>query len=377
MTSPPEFAPPSPTTRWPWLRLFDAAIVALSPRMLVLAFVLALGGKMLDAVGTFTNLGIGPDAALPEWNSLSERTSSPVGYGLVRLRAWLGDELNAVGTPWMQVIDLSKHAAQFVVTDYKTWRPLVWGSILVAYGTFAGLALARLAALEYAQADFASLPGAVRVASRWYKSAIMAPLIPFVACLILSLGVSAIQALGLMPVIGQLFGTILLPVAAIVAILLGLLWLALLLTWPLMPAAVAVEGCDSFSALSRAYSFLSSRTLLLGWCGCVSLIFGSLLRILIHEFLFGPVWSALRWSTALVDRQGGVSVLELPINAVVYLFRDAAYLSLFWTLVALSYLILRQSCDRIRPELVAPDTPPPVDPYPVVGMPAVVPQDPQ
>jgi hypothetical protein len=129
------------------------------------------------------------------------------------------------------------------------------------------------------------------------------------------------------PFIGPLLLAILIPVLLVVA-LVGTLVLAGISSFIIMPATIAVEGSDSFDALSRGYSYLLARPgAFVGW-SAVSLVVGGL-----------PIVAVLGLFDAMPGFMAPMARLLVTAGAV------ALGLSLFWTFETLVYLRLRRLVD--------------------------------
>jgi hypothetical protein len=139
-----------------------------------------------------------------------------------------------------------------------------------------------------------------------------------------------------------------------------------------MIAALGVEDCDSFGALSRTYSFVAGRPFHAAWNVAVSAIYGGVVVALagglltlslaaLDNVLEGPLGTVERWQT----------VMNWSRFFARWLFMTFA-VSLFWSLVVMNYLLLRQEVDRKPFDDIAPG-PDEVTirrDLPVVGIPA-------
>ncbi len=128
---------------------------------------------------------------------------------------------------------------------------------LAIWAVFGG-AIARIAALHAAREEKISMCQAIRFAISRFFSFFTAPLIPLVIILVLGGLMGLGGLLGTLPV-----GDIVMAVLFILALILGGIATFLLIGWagglPLMYPTIAVEGSDSFDAISRSYSYVLTR----------------------------------------------------------------------------------------------------------------------
>jgi len=167
---------------------------------------------------------------------------------------------------------------------------LIYGIIFLlgslAIWAFLGGAIYRITALHAAREEKISIKQALKFSTSKFLSFFTAPLIPL----------AIIIALGVLLLIGGLvgnlwgFGAILIGVLFVLAILLGLLIAFLIVGlvggFGLMYPTIAVEGSDSFDAISRSFSYIFARPWRSLLYGGVAMIYGTLTYLFVRLFAY-------------------------------------------------------------------------------------------
>lgn len=166
-----------------------------------------------------------------------------------------------------------------------TQRPfftLFFGVVFFCIYAFFGGALARMIAIEAARAEYVSLGSAFRFAREKFRDFLMIPLILAGAALLLWL-VPAIGAiLGAIPWIGPTITGVLFFIGLIMGVALSLWLVASALGFPLMWPTIAVEGSDSFDAMSRGISYVGQRCWLSVFYYFITIAYGGLCFVLVR-----------------------------------------------------------------------------------------------
>jgi len=245
------------------------------------------------------------------------------------------------------------------------WTELLWA--MLVWAIFGG-AIARMHAVRFARDESVSPGVAVRFLSRLWSSYLYGPLLPMLGVGGLSLiGMSVgaldawlgggrgswLSALGWLPVLASL--------------VMAMLLIVLAASWPLMVAAISVEGSDGFDGLSRAFGYVMNR--LWSYVCLVGLAFGlgvlltSLLSLFFHFSLRLAEWS--------IGGHGELHETRQFENWYAFVnFLDLAVLvSYFWSATTVIYFLLRQSDDGTPLDQVyIPGPPPKAEPLPLVGV---------
>lgn len=176
------------------------------------------------------------------------------------------------GVTWM----LSQHwlyAIIFLLVSLAIWALL-------------GGAIHRIAAVQAARDEKISLVQALRFSSGKFMSFFFAPLIP----LVIIFAVGALIMLGGLLTNIPFVGPIIVGVLFIFALLLGLLiafiLIGFLTSGGLMYPTIAVEGSDSFDAMSRSFSYVFSRPWSAALYAIVALVHGAICYVFVRVFVF-------------------------------------------------------------------------------------------
>ena len=178
-----------------------------------------------------------------------------------------------VGPGWM----LRYHLSYFVL--YMAWFILMWAIF--------GGAIARIAAVHFARDEKISVRQALRFSFSKVLSFIFAPIIPL----------AIVIAGGVLLAIGGLLlhlpwgvGPLIVGCLFIFALLIGaFMTLALIVTVGgvnLMYPTIAVEGSDSFDAISRSFSYVFAKPWRMIFYTAVSLVYGALTFLFCRFFVY-------------------------------------------------------------------------------------------
>ncbi len=163
--------------------------------------------------------------------------------------------------------------------------------ISLAAIAFAGAFICRYSALTLAGAQPEARP-VVRFVRSHLGSFIKAPLLPLATIIGTSIGFGLIAMVGAIPLVGEVligFGFVIFLIGGLIIMLmvLGLLGGASLI-YP----TLAVEGSDSFDAISRSFSYVYSRPWRMLFYSICSLIYGTLTYLFLTVALFVLLYAA-------------------------------------------------------------------------------------
>jgi hypothetical protein len=157
--------------------------------------------------------------------------------------------------------------------------------LLTLWAIFGG-AISRIAAVHAARDEKISIREALKFSTGKFFSFVSAPLIP----LIVLVGIGAVLAIG--GLLGNIpwIGPIAIGAVFFLALLAGLLMTLVLLGtiggFNLMYPTIAVEGSDSFDAISRSFSYLYARPWRLAFLTLVAVAYFALTYLFIRFFLY-------------------------------------------------------------------------------------------
>lgn len=370
---------------FPWLRLVRAAVVACTPRVLVIA----IAGLLLVEAGrqvleyAFPNRE--PLPALPRGVPLSlgggdlslaqpvqtrvgtSRSSSSRTRESASLLAEFArrPRLVPVFGVWA---DLASCYTYFLQITYVPDRPgmpraipqerswVDWiKRLFYLIWVFAVWALCGGAILRFA--TLASLRGEGYSRGRWFRFA-LARWPAGMACVLG--GWVAIYGFGwisaVMCLVADWFGTHVLPlgwawvITVIPAAILTLVVVLVVLGWPLMLAAIMIDNQDGYGAVGAAGSYLFRRPFHFLFYAGVAAVIGAAVAVVVALLVEWCIGLTL-WSAELVLPR--VSFGELLANSSLAQWHDvfrrltSAYLyGHFWTSTAVAYVLLRHDVDE-------------------------------
>ncbi len=163
---------------------------------------------------------------------------------------------------------------------------LVYGIyFLVIWSVFGG-AITRIAAVHFARDEKISVRQALAFSTSKFLSFVSAPIIP----LLIIVGMGLVLAVGgivaNVPVLGPMVIGILFVGALAAGFVMTLVMLGLAGGFTLMYPTIAVEGSDSFDAISRSFSYLYARPWRLAFYSAVSIAYGALTYLFVRYFIF-------------------------------------------------------------------------------------------
>ncbi len=210
--------------------------------------------------------------------------------------------------------------AGFVVNMIQCFKGVGWlvrihwvfGTALMIFGlgvwSFLGGAIYRIAALQAARDEKISMARALRFSGGKFLSFFVAPLIPLVVIVILG-GLIVIGSLLInIPILGPLLYSLLLFLPAlIVGVIIAFLLFGFVGGGPLMYPTIAVEGSDSFDAISRSISYIFGRPWRAGLYALVAVIYGSVCYLFVNLFIYVSL-SATRTAIKVGTWAGGTKM---------------------------------------------------------------------
>jgi len=180
-----------------------------------------------------------------------------------------------VGPVWL----MRHHALYFVLFTLL---------FLTIWAIFGG-AIARIAAVHVARDEKLSVRAALAFSLGKFLSFVSAPLIPLVIVLIVGLVPLLAGVLSSIPYIGPVFN-ILMGALFILLLAAGFVMTLVLLGtfggFNLMYPTIAVEGSDSFDAISRSFSYVYARPWRMLLYTLVAIIYGALCYLFVRLFIF-------------------------------------------------------------------------------------------
>ncbi|MDB5302440.1 MAG: hypothetical protein JWO87_4103, partial [Phycisphaerales bacterium] len=180
--------------------------------------------------------------------------------------------LTAVGPAWL----IRYHLLYFIL--FVIWFLIIWAIF--------GGAISRIAAVHVARDEKISVRQALRFSTSKLLSFVFAPVIP----LIIILAAGALIALGgllmYIPVLGPILLGSLFVLALLAAFVMTLVAAGTVGGINLMYPTIAVEGSDSFDAISRSFSYVFARPWRMIFYTVLSLVYGALCFLFVRYFVY-------------------------------------------------------------------------------------------
>jgi len=177
---------------------------------------------------------------------------------------------------------------------------------LLAWALFGG-AICRIAAVHYARDEKISVRQAMNFAVGKLLSFASAPVIPLAIVLVIGLIVSVAALIGNIPVLGPITMGALFVLPLLAGFVMTLVLLGTAGGFGLMYPTIAVEGSDSFDAISRSFSYVYARPWRMLFYSVVALAYGAATYIFVHMF----IWLAL----VLTHKFVGLSIFTTASNS--------------------------------------------------------------
>lgn len=169
--------------------------------------------------------------------------------------------------------------------NYPVFFAILAAYFLCVWSIFGG-AIARIAAVHLTRDEKISIRQALVFSTSKFFSFLSAPLIP----LLLILGIGVVVALGGLvgniPVVGPLAIALTFAAALVAGFLMALVLIGLAGGFNLMYPTIAVEGSDSFDAISRSFSYLYARPWRLGLFTAVAVVYGGICYSFVRFFIY-------------------------------------------------------------------------------------------
>lgn len=327
----------------PWVALFRTLALALHVRQIVVgviaAALMALGHLLF--IGRSTPLAASDDVfEIPLFNwapiSFVDWTLAPLADLLRPIASSdiLGNvQSGGAWSGWWSV-------GQIVLL-------LIWGGVV---GGLAGGILVRRAAFDFCREESLSLTSAMHYVRQRWIDYVSAPGLPLVIVAGLGLLLALVGWLGWAVPLGNYLISATFLVWLTIGVTMVVLLAAVLFGWPMMIAAVSINGGDGFDALSRGFGFVLDRWRYYGCCLLIMVAYGILIFTLTNTVLILGA-NFLRDGLALGSGNnafGGIpdSLPPGAWNFVIRLLLTGFGYSFFWANMTVIYLVLRKSVDN-------------------------------
>ncbi len=172
----------------------------------------------------------------------------------------------------------------WLMTQHPVYFMLLGAIFLVIWSVFGG-AICRIAAVHVARDEKLSIRSALMFSGGKFLSFLFAPIIPLLIVVVIGLLVALGSSLVNIPYIGPIIVGLAFIVALGAGFLMALVLLGLIGGFNLMYPTVAVEGSDSFDAISRSFSYLYARPWRLAFYTILSVVYGAASYLFVRFFI--------------------------------------------------------------------------------------------
>lgn len=197
----------------------------------------------------------------------------------VRDGQWLGR-----GGVIDRIVGFFTVAPVWAVRYHPVYFTVFFLMFLSVWAIFGG-AIARISAVHIARDEKISIRQALRFSTAKFLSFLSAPIIPLIIVGAVGLLVSVGGLLANIPFVGPIVVGALFFLALAAGFVMTLVMLGLAGGFSLMYPTIAVEGSDSFDAISRSFSYLYARPWRLAFYTAVAVLYGGLTYMFLRYFI--------------------------------------------------------------------------------------------
>lgn len=340
---------------FPFTHLFRAFRVAVHPSKLLLALValgfLWCGGLILDAVwvhnyqvtaadrtylglrsapnGVFRAIGEEiPGSDVRELSRAEARSGEPT-WGIFDTFFTYevnqaNDVLMARGAPFDAVWNFIAVGPVWLWSTHWLFALIYTAYFLLIWSVFGG-AISRIAAVHVARDEKISVRHALSFSTSKGISFIFAPIIPVL--IIFGIGVVIAIAATILyhiPYVGPVVAGIFFCLALLGGFVITLVILGTIGGFNLMYPTVAVEGSDSFDAISRSFSYVFARPWRMLWYTFVAVVYGAICYLFVRFFIWmvlAVTWFFMSWF---------LGHRSTDVNAMLHPYHPADVWPLLW-----------------------------------------------
>ncbi len=154
---------------------------------------------------------------------------------------------------------------------------------LAIYAVIGG-ALCRMAAVQFARDERIGAWRALQFSLSKFGSYFTAPLIPLGIIIFIGIFIFFGGLVGAIPYVGEIMAPILMGLALFGGFIIALVTVGLMAGYNLMYPTIAVEGSDSFDAISRAFSYVFARPWRMGAYSFLAAVYGGICYVFVRVF---------------------------------------------------------------------------------------------
>ena len=192
------------------------------------------------------------------------------------------------GAIWESLKDIFQ--SWFWLARFHGLFAIIFTLACLAIGAIFGGAIARVVALQFARDERIGAGRALAFSLKKFGSFFAAPLIPLLIIAIVVLLILLGGLLGAIPYFGEIIAGLLLGLTFVGGFVIALVLIGWGVGLHLMYPTIAVEGSDSFDAISRSFAYLFARPWRLGFYAIVSAVYGAICYLFVRFFAFLLLW---------------------------------------------------------------------------------------
>jgi len=163
---------------------------------------------------------------------------------------------------------------------------VIWLAMFMVLFAIFGGAIARVAAVHVAREEKLSVRQALKFSLSKFWSFLSAPIIPLLIVLVVGIIVAAGGLLANIPFVGPILVGVLFFLAIGAGFVMTLVLFGTVGGFTLMYPTIAVEGSDSFDAISRSFSYVYARPWRMAFYSLVALVYGALTYVFVRAFVY-------------------------------------------------------------------------------------------
>jgi len=244
-------------------------------------------------------------------------------------------------------------APRWAIGQHGIYFTLFGILFLIVWAIFGG-AIARISAVHVAREEKLSIRQAIRFSTGKFLSFAFAPVIPLVIVLVVGLVVALGGLLLYIPFVGEILVGIFFFLALAAGFVMTLVALGTAGGLNLMYPTIAVEGSDSFDAISRSFSYVYARPWRMLWYTVVAIVYGAFTFLFVRLFVYltlafahkftglwvgrttageQPVWGSIWPGSGLWHMPYEIPYLSLSTGQSI-----AAFFVALWVFLTISFL---------------------------------------
>jgi hypothetical protein len=158
--------------------------------------------------------------------------------------------------------------------------------LLLIIWAVAGGAICRIAALQAARDEKIALKQALKFSGGKFLSFLFAPIIPLAILFVISIFLWLGGLVGAIPYVGEILVGLLFFLTIMAGFVMTLILLGCIGGFNMMYPTIAVEGSDSFDAISRSFSYVYSRPWRTGFYTLVLAVYGAACYLFVRFFAY-------------------------------------------------------------------------------------------